>query len=345
MTQRQPTGIRKHILIGVFAALAPLACLAQTPLPSWNDTQTKRAILDFVARATHEGGPDFVPVAERIATFDNDGTMWVEQPMYTQVVFAMDRVKTLAPKHPEWKQQPALQAVLSGDVKAIEAMGEQGLMQVLMVTHAGMTTEDFTRIVTDWIATARQPRFHRPYTECVYQPMLELMAYLRQNSFKTYIVSGGGVEFMRPWTERVYGVPPEQVIGSSIQTKYEIKGGIPELLRLPKVNFVDDKDGKPVGINQVIGRRPVAAFGNSDGDQQMLEWTAAGKGARLMMLVHHTDAVREYAYDRNSKIGTLNTALDEALAKGWVIADMKRDWKTIFPPQVTAAHPYVHYNP
>ena len=329
---------RKKVLAAVLLAIAPLVCLAQTPLPSWNDTQTKRSILDFVARVTREGGPDFVPVPERIATFDNDGTMWVEQPMYTQFVFATDRVKALAPKHPEWKTQQPFAAILSGDRKALEAQGEKGLLEVIMATHAGMTTEQFERIVTDWIATARHPRFHRLYTDLMYQPMLELMAYLRQNGFKTYIVSGGGVEFMRPWTGRAYGVPPEQVIGSSIATKYEIHGGVPELMRLPKVNFVDDKDGKPEAINQVIGRRPIAAFGNSDGDQQMLEWTAAGKGARLMALVHHTDAVREYAYDRNSKIGTLNTALDEALAKGWVVIDMKRDWKTIFPPQVTAAH-------
>jgi haloacid dehalogenase-like hydrolase len=326
-------GRRTFLRTGVLVLLASLTCLAQDPLPSWNESTAKKAILDFVARTTQLGGLDFVPAAERIATFDNDGTLWVEQPVYTQFAFALDRVRALAPKHPEWQNQEPFKDILAGDMKAFESTGEKGLTEMVMATHAGMTTAEFEKIVRDWMATARHPRFHRLYTECVYQPMLELLAYLRGNGFRTYLVSGGGVEFMRPWTERVYGVPPEQVIGSSIKTRYEIRDGQPVLMRLPEVNFIDDKGGKPVGINETIGRRPIAAFGNSDSDQQMLEWTAAGRGARLMLLVHHTDAVREYAYDRNSSIGRLDTALDEAIAKGWTIVDMKRDWKTIFPPK------------
>jgi haloacid dehalogenase-like hydrolase len=322
---------RSGTQIGVLILLASMACLAQDALPSWNDTPAKKAILDFVARTTQQGGPDFVPLAKRIATFDNDGTLWVEQPVYTQFAFALDRLKALAPKHPEWRSQQPFQDILAGDMTAFEATGEKGLTQVMMATHAGMTTAEFEKIVKDWLATARHPRFHRLYTDCVYQPMLELLAYLRHNGFKTYIVSGGGVEFMRPWTEQVYGVPPEQVIGSSIKTRYEIRDGQPVLMRLPEVNFIDDKGGKPAGINEAIGRRPIAAFGNSDGDQQMLEWIAAGGGSPLMLLVHHTDAIREYAYDRKSSIGRLDTALDEAIAKGWTVVDMKRDWKTIFP--------------
>jgi hypothetical protein len=304
---------------------------AQSPLPSWNDGSARQAILRFVADVTQEGGSKFVPVDQRIATFDNDGTLWVEQPIYTQFAFVLARVRALAPKHPEWKQQQPFKAVLEGDMKALAASGERGIVELMMATHAGMTTDEFERIVKDWMATAQHPRFHRPFTKCVYQPMLELLAYLRANGFKTYIVSGGGIEFMRPWTEQVYGVPPEQVIGSSIKTQFEMRNGGPVLMRLPEADFIDDKAGKPVGIQKFIGRRPIAAFGNSDGDQQMLEWTAAGEGARLMLLVHHTDATREYAYDRQSSVGTLNKALDEASAKGWVVVDMKRDWKTVFP--------------
>jgi hypothetical protein len=309
-----------------------LVCHAQDSLPSWNDGPAKKAIIDFVARTTTQGSPAFVPVRERIATFDNDGTLWTEKPMYTQVAFTLDRVKTLAPKHPEWKQQQPFKAVLDGDLKAMAATGESGLTKLMMETQSGMTTSEFEQIVSEWLATAKHPRFRRPYTECVYQPMLELLDYLRASGFKTYIVSGGGIEFMRPWTEKVYGIPPEQVVGSSIKTKFEMRDGQPVLMRLPEVDFTDDKTGKPVGINRFIGRRPVAAFGNSDGDQQMLEWTAAGKGARFMLLVHHTDAAREYAYDRQSSIGHLDKALDEANAKGWIVVDMKRDWKTVFPP-------------
>jgi phosphoserine phosphatase len=320
-------------------ALVALAAraLAGDPLPSWNSGAAKHAILTFVANVTHRGHANFIPENRRIAVFDNDGTLWVEQPMYTQLAFVMDRVRELAPQHPEWERQEPFKFVLNGDLTAVAQSGERGMMQLLMATHAGMTSEEFDKIVKDWIQTAKHPRFNRPYTECVYQPMLEVMAYLRLNGFKTYIVSGGGVEFMRPWAERVYGIPPEQVIGSSIKTKYEIRDGRPVLLRLPEIEFVDDKDGKPIGIHDKIGRRPLAAFGNSDGDQQMLEWTAAGKGSRLMLLVHHTDAEREYAYDRESHFGRLDYAWDEAKDKGWTVVDMKRDWKTIFPPVKTSA--------
>jgi len=324
------------LLTLVLMAASPLPSLAQgaktDPLPSWNEGSAKKAILDFVVRTTTEGSPNFVKVEDRIATFDNDGTLWVEEPVYTQVMFAFDRIKAMAPQHPEWKENEPFKSVLAGDMKGLEASGEKGLIGVMMTAHVGMTTDEFAKIVADWMATAQHPRFKRKYTECVYQPMLELLAFLRANAFETYIVSGGGVEFMRPWTQRVYGIPPQQVVGSSVKTKFEIRNGQPVLLRIPEINFIDDKEGKPIGINNIIGKRPVAAFGNSDGDQQMLEWTAAGKGPSLMLLVHHTDAEREYAYDRQSKIGTLDKALDEANAKGWIVVDMKRDWKTIFPP-------------
>jgi phosphoserine phosphatase len=316
----------------LFLCLPPSAKAQNDPLPSWNDTTPRQTIIDFVRRVTRQGSPDFVPVDQRIATFDNDGTLWVEKPVPVQLFFVIDRVHQLAPKHPTWKTTQPFKGVLEGDMKAAAATGEKGLIQLMAATHTGMTTDEFQKIVTDWIATAQHPRFKRPYTQCVYQPMLELLAYLRSNGFKTYIVSGGGIEFMRPWTERVYGVPPEQVIGSSARTKFEIVNGQPVIMRLPEINFIDDKEGKPVGINQYIGRRPIAAFGNSDGDLQMLEWTAAGPGPRLMLLVHHTDAVREYAYDRQDKLARLDKALDEAEAKGWIIVDMKNDWKTIFPP-------------
>jgi hypothetical protein len=301
------------------------------PLPSWNDTSAKQAIVDFVGRVTKAGGPDFVAPAERIATFDNDGTLWVEQPMYVQMAFALDRVKALAPLHPEWKDTQPFKAVLEGDMKTLAESGERGLVEVIMVTHAGMTTSEFAKIVTDWLATARDPRFKRPHTELVYQPMLEVLAYLRANGFKTFIVSGGGVEFMRPWAERVYGIPPEQVIGSSIKTKFQITDGSPVLFRLPEVNFIDDKAGKPIGINEAIGRRPIAAFGNSDGDLEMLQWTTLSGGVRLGVIVHHTDAEREYAYDRQSHFGHLDVALDAAAVNKWTVVDMKKDWKVIFP--------------
>lgn len=301
------------------------------PLPSWNAGATKQAIQRFVANTTRSGARDFVLPAERIAVFDNDGTLWAEQPMYFQLLFALDRVKALAPQHPEWKDQEPFASLLKGDVKAALAGGERAIVDIVMQTHAGMNSEEFDAIVRDWIASARHPVTGRLYTDMVYQPMQELLQYLRANGFKTYIVSGGGVEFMRPWAEKVYGIPPEQVIGSSIKTQFQLQDGKPRLLRLPEVNFVDDKAGKPVAIQAHIGRRPLAAFGNSDGDLQMLQWTSAGKGARFAMLVRHTDANREWAYDRQSPIGTLDKALDEANNKGWTVVDMKRDWKVIFP--------------
>jgi len=315
--------------------IASVLAIAQVdPLPSWNDTASKKAIFDFVERITKEGGPEFVPVNERIATFDNDGTLWVEQPMYTQFVFALDRVRALAPQHPEWKNEQPFKAVLENDLHSLLASGEAGIMKIAAVSHTGMTTDEFATIVSQWVATAKHPRFKRPYTQCVYQPMLELLSYLRTNGFKTFIVSGGGVEFMRPWAEKVYGIPPEQVIGSSVKQKLELRNGQPVLVRLPQVNFIDDGAGKPVGINQFIGRKPIAAFGNSDGDQQMLEWTAQSK-PNFMLIVHHTDGDREYVYDRSTQFGKLDKAWDEATAKGWVVVDMKKDWKSIFPPPTT----------
>jgi phosphoglycolate phosphatase-like HAD superfamily hydrolase len=293
----------------------------------------KQAIIDFVGRVTAQGGANFVPVPERIAVFDNDGTLWTEQPFYFQLAFAFDQIKLMAPRHPEWKTTQPFKALLDKDIKALAAAGEKGLLEIVAVTHTGMTTDEFSKSVLDWTATARHPRFNRPYTELVFQPMLELLAYLRENGFKTFVVSGGGVEFMRPWMEKVYGIPPEQVVGSSGVVKFQMGAdGKPSLLKTAKIEFVDDGPGKPVGINRFIGRRPIFAFGNSDGDLQMLQWTTAGSGARFAGIVHHTDADREYAYDRQSKIGKLDKALDEATAKGWTVVDMKRDWKAVFPP-------------
>lgn len=303
-------------------------------LPSWNDGKTKQAIVRFATDATNKSGPKFIRPAERIAVFDNDGTLWIEKPMYVQLAFALDRVKTMASEHPEWKDQEPFKSVLKGDLNGVMAGGEHALLKLIMASHAGMTTEAFAQVVKAWLATAKHPRFNRPYTDLVYQPMLELLTYLRANGFKTYIVSGGGIEFMRPWTEKVYGIPPEQVIGSSIKTKFELRDGKPVLVRLPEINFIDDKEGKPVGINQHIGRRPVFAFGNSDGDLQMLQWTAAGQGPRFIGIVHHTDAEREWAYDRKSHVGRLDKALDEAKEKGWMLVDMKKDWKVIYSFQL-----------
>ncbi|WP_296330425.1 HAD family hydrolase [Reyranella sp.] len=315
-----------------FLATARPGAAQADGLPSWNDGPAKRSILDFIARTTTPGGPDWVPVAERIACFDNDGTLWTEQPVYFQVAFAVDRIKALAVQHPEWRTQEPFRSVLADDRAALATLGLKAIVEVIEATHAGMTTEDFAATVVDWLATARHPRFDRPYTDLVYQPMIELLALLRAHQFKTFIVSGGGIEFMRPWTERIYGIPPEQVVGTSSVTKFELRpDGMPVLMKEPKVEFIDDGPGKPVGINRFIGRRPVLAFGNSDGDQQMLEWTAAGSGARFMGLVHHTDAVREYAYDRPSPVGQLDKAWDEALRRGWTIVDMKKDWKVIYP--------------
>ena len=300
------------------------------PLPSWNDNDTKQAILTFVEAVTDPNSSNLVPPAERIAVFDNDGTLWAEQPLYFQGFFTLDRVKALAPQHPEWKKQEPFASLLRGDLKAALAGGERALLEIVMATHAGMTTDEFARIVTDWITTAKHPMTGKLYTEMVYQPMLELLTYLGASGFKTSIVSGGGVEFLRPWTERVYGIPPEQVIGSSIKTRFELGDGKPVLVRLPELNFIDDQAGKPVGIHQQIGRRPIAAFGNSDGDFEMLEWVTAGTGPRLGLLIHHDDAVREFAYDRASPVGKLDRALDEAPKRGWTVVSMKNDWKTVF---------------
>ena len=321
-------------LIFTIAVCGLTACSAvgADPLPSWNEGPTKQAIIGFVERVTKVGSPDFVPVAERIATFDNDGTLWCEWPVYVQAAFVFDRVKQLAPQHPEWKEQEPFKSLLAGDLKSALSGGEKSLAELVTATHAGMTPAEFEKIVLDWLATALHPKFKRPYTECIYQPMVELLAYLRANGFKTFIVSGGGIEFMRPWSEMAYGIPPEQVVGSSIKMKYELQGDTPTLMRLPEVNFIDDGPGKPVGIEQHIGRRPLAAFGNSDGDYEMLRWTTSTPGARFALIVHHTDAEREAAYDRDSSVGKLAKALDEATVRGWTVVDMKRDWKTIFPP-------------
>jgi phosphoserine phosphatase len=325
----------KHIaaVISAVTILSTIAMAGADPLPSWNDVQAKKAVIEFVEKVTKQDGPDFVPQPERIAVFDNDGTLWAEQPMYFQAFFVFDRIKALAPQHPEWKDEEPFASVLKGDMKSALAGGEHALVEMAMATHAGTTTEEFEKIVTDWIATAKHPKTGRLYTEMVYQPMLELLFYLRANGFKTFIVSGGGIEFMRPWAEKVYGIPPEQIIGSSIKTKFEMRNGLPVLVRLPEINFVDDKAGKPVGIQMHIGRRPIAAFGNSDGDLQMLQWTAAGEGPRFCLYVHHTDAEREWAYDRKSSIGKLDKGLDEAKAKGWTVVTMKDDWKVIYPFQ------------
>jgi len=313
--------------------LAPcLPAFAADPLPSWNDGAAQTAIVDFVDKVTTPSARDFVPEPERIAVFDNDGTLWSEQPMYVQLAFVLDRVKALAPQHPEWKDKQPFKAALEGDLEALGVSGPRGLAELTAATHAGMTVTEFEAIVTDWLKTARHPKYDRPYTELVYQPMLELLDYLRAHGFKTFIVSGGGIDFMRPWAEKVYGIPPEQVVGSSIEIKYETRDGKPVLMREPQIRFIDDKAGKPVGIHFHIGRRPLAAFGNSDGDLQMLEYTTAGPGPRFGLLVHHDDAKREAAYDRDSAFGRLDKALDVAKEKGWTVVSMKNDWKTVFPP-------------
>ena len=299
------------------------------PLPSWNEGASKQSIVAFVQAVTNQNGPDYVAPTNRIATFDNDGTLWAEQPLYIQLAFAVDRVKALAPEHPEWRTTQPFQVVLEGDREALGATGVKGLLELVMATHAGMTNEEFDRIAKEWFATARHPRFNRPYTDLAFQPMVELLGYLRANGFKTFIVSGGGIEFMRVISEQLYGIPPEQVIGSSGKTRYELRDGVPVLVRLPELDFFDDKDGKPTAIQKFIGRRPLAAFGNSDGDHQMLQWTAAGSGRRLMGLVDHTDAEREFEY-RVSSMGRLENAAVEAQQRGWTIVSMKDDWKRIF---------------
>jgi len=325
----KPTRKQNYPAIALLAAVAFITTIARAadPLPSWNDGKAKQSIIAFVEKVTKEGSPDFVPTTERIATFDNDGTLWCEKPLAVQLYFVLDRVKALAPQHPEWQTQEPFASILKGAA----ASGERGLIELLLVTHAGNTTVEFEQIVKDWIATAKHPKTGRLYTEMVYQPMLEVLAYLRANGFKTFIVSGGGIEFMRVWAEKTYGIPPEQIVGSSVKTKFELRDGQPVLVRLPEVNFNDDKGGKPVGINQHIGRRPVAAFGNSDGDLQMLQYTGAGSGARFCLYVHHDDAAREYAYDRTDHLAKLDKGLDEAAAKGWTVVSMKDDWKTVHP--------------
>ena len=312
-------------------ALAATVAHASDPLPSWNDGKAKQSIISLVDQVTTPGSSDFVPVPERIATFDNDGTLWGEKPVPVQLYFVLDRIRTLAPQHPEWQTQEPFASILKGDIKGAVASGERGIMELVMAAHAGNTDDEFEQIVKDWIATAKHPKTGKLFTQMTYQPMLELLAYLRANGFKTFVVSGGGIEFMRPWAEKIYGIPPEQVIGSSVKTKFELRDGKPVLVRLPEVSFFDDKGNKPVGINEHIGRRPIAAFGNSDGDLQMLEYTCAGTGARFCLYVHHDDAAREYAYDREDRLAKLDKGLDEAEAKGWTVVSMKNDWKTIYP--------------
>lgn len=301
------------------------------PLPSWNDTAPKKALVAFVKKTTTPESPDFIPPAERIATFDNDGTLWVEQPNYVQGFFLVDRIKALAPRHPEWRKKEPFASLLNSETQGKLPGGEKAITELIMATHAGMTNDEFTKIVADWLASARHPRFKRPFNECIYQPMLELLAYLQATGYKTFIVSGGGTEFIRGFSEKAYGIPREQVLGSSIETRYEVRDGKPELMREAEIDFIDDGPGKPVGIARLIGRRPVTAFGNSDGDFQMLEYTTGSRGSRFGLLVHHDDAQREYAYDRKSSIGRLDKALDAAADKGWIIVSMKDDWLTIFP--------------
>lgn len=301
------------------------------PLPSWNSGATKTAIINFVSEVTNVESENFIDIPDRIATFDNDGNLWSEQPAYFQLFFAMDRVKEMAPQHPEWKNKQPFKAVLEGDLETLATYGEHGILELVMATHANTTTEEFEEIVLGWLATAKHPRFNRPYYQLVYQPMLELLDYLRKNDFKTFIVSGGGIEFMRPWVEEVYGIPRDQVVGSSIKTEFRIKDGKPVIMRLPEIDFIDDKQGKPLGINKFIGRKPVFASGNSDGDLQMMQWTASGEGLRFMLYLHHTDSIREWAYDRKSNIGRLDKGLDEAQKEDWTIINMKDDWKVIYP--------------
>jgi phosphoglycolate phosphatase-like HAD superfamily hydrolase len=300
------------------------------PLPSWNDGATKQAIVAWVSKVTEKGSAEYLKPEDRIAVFDNDGTLWSEQPMYFQLAFILDRVKTLAPQHPEWKKKQPFKAVLEGDLKTALASGEKGLMTMLAATHANTTDEEFDKIVSDWVKMAKHPRSQKPYTEMVFQPMLEMLDYLRDNGFKTFIVSGGGIDFMRPWAEEVYGIPAEQVVGSSLKVKYEVKDGKPTIMRTPELNFIDDGPGKPVGIHQHIGKRPVFVAGNSDGDYEMMQWTMTNPMPHFGVLIHHTDADREWAYDRESHIGKLNKGLDDAAKYGWQVVDMKKDWTRVY---------------
>jgi hypothetical protein len=326
------------VLIASFVACQPkpdpgpaeVVALAD-PLPSWNEGGVKSEITDFVSAVTDENSPDFVSVPDRIAVFDNDGNLWSEQPAYFQLFFAIDRIKAMAHEHPEWKTEMPFKALLEGDMGAFAATGMKGIMKLIMTTHAGMTTDEFEQTVKDWMATATHPRFNRHYNELVYQPMLELLEYLRAHEFKTFIVSGGGIEFMRPWAEEAYGIPKDQIVGSSIKTEFVIEDGKPVIMRLPEIDFIDDKEGKPVGINRFIGRKPIFCSGNSDGDLQMMQYTASGPGKRMMLYLHHTDSIREWAYDRDSHIGQFNKGLDEAMERGWTLIDMKKDWKVVYP--------------
>jgi hypothetical protein len=330
VSRRAPFGRAALVGLGLAVVLLPVVVRAADWLPSWNEGASKARIVEFVQSVTDPTSKQYLPPAERIAVFDNDGTLWSEQPMYFQLAFILDRVKALAPQHPEWRTQEPFKSVLAGDMAGVAAAGEHGLLEMMAATHAGMTADEFRSIVADWLATARHPRFKRPYTELTYAPMKELLAYLRANGFKTFIVSGGGVEFMRVFSENVYGVPPEQIIGSSIRTKYEVRDGKPVIVRLPEIEFIDDKAGKPVGINRYIGRKPILAFGNSDGDFEMLEYTTSAPGPRLGLIVHHDDAEREYAYDRKSSIGRLERGLDEAAQRGWVVVSMQDDWRRVY---------------
>lgn len=336
---RRPVGkLAAMVVLGVLSvvgllAVTPAATAQANQLPSWNDGPAKSAIIAFVEKVTAEGGADYVPPEERIAVFDNDGTLWAEQPMYFQLAFAMDEVRRLAPQHPEWGTTEPFRSILGGDIAAVAASGQKGIAEIIAATHAGMTTDEFSRRASDWLATATHPEKGRLYDELIYQPQLELLAYLRAEGFKTFIVSGGGVEFLRVFAERVYGIPPEQVIGSSGVVTFRLGAdGTPELFKEAKIEFVDDGPGKPVAINRFIGRKPILAFGNSDGDQQMLEYVASGDRPGLAAVLQHTDASREWAYDRDSRVGKLDTLLDEALAKGWLVVDMATDWATVFPP-------------
>lgn len=315
----------------IAAGFSATASAAEHPLPSWNKGSAKKAIMEFVETTTRKDSPHFIPVNERIATFDNDGTLWSEKPIYFQILFVMDRIKIMAPDHPEWKTEEPFASVLKDDPKAALAGGKEALGKLLAATHSGVSSEKFREVVSYWLATARHPTTDKPYDQMVFQPMLELLQYLRDNQFKTFIVSGGGIDFMRAFTEKTYGIPPEQVVGSSLKARYEVKDNVPMIIKLPELNFYDDKEDKPIGIYQNIGRRPVFAAGNSDGDYQMLEWTTTGEGTRFGLLVHHTDDKREWAYDRDSSVGQLNKGLDDAPANGWLLVDMKKDWKVIYP--------------
>lgn len=331
VASRIPVFLRSVVGVALLAFCS--FCFASDPLPSWSDGATKQQIVSFVRKVTSSGSPEFVEPAKRIAVFDNDGTLWAEQPAYFEFFFALDQIKALSPQHPEWKTIEPFKSAMAGDMKSVAASGEKGVLELVAATHSGMTTDEFARNVNQWVSTAKHPKTHRVFTEMVYQPMLELLHYLRDNGFKTYIVSGGGQDFMRAWVPAVYGIPPEQIVGSQGELKYELQNGSPVLIKLPKVALIDDGPGKPVGIQRALGVKPIFAFGNSDGDQQMLEWTVSGDGARFAGLVHHTDAVREWSYDRRSKIGMLDKALDEATVKGWTVVDMKEDWKVIYPAE------------